>query len=324
MQINRIVFHGTPLHPDEVGAYWLLRKFGAQKFPGIREAKLVFRTDAGGLFEEKNWKQHLAEGTLLVGTGGGPLDEHPVESERKADECATSLVARMLGVQNDRSIQFLVDWIVKNDTRGVRESSADLAAITRDAFVYLTPAASPREILFHQLLNLEALYRKSAAFWACEAEFLDRGKLERVTSAAGQQITIAMVQSANPEMARFCRSKRGLRADLVIHQGSPEPSNLQVTRRNADKEGPAKVMDMTMDKLCAIIRWQEAELHGRDHPRDARELASEGVLAYAPEWFYLHHTLHNGGFTYRGVAGSKIPLDEILKIAVKAIKNRGR
>lgn len=315
--VKRLVFHGIPLHPDDELGFWLLREFGEQKYPGIREAEIVFRTDAGGLFEGKTWQEHAAEGTRMIGTGGSPWDEHPVAGQkRKEGSCAASLIAEELGISKDPAIQFLLRWVVRNDTQGVRESSMDFAGLARDSFLYL-PEMSPRETLFMHLLLIKTAYRKSQQFWKCENEFAKNGKK---VQAGG--VVIAAVESPNHEMARYCRSKGGIKADLVIHKGSPNPGLVQITRGKAERGERPKVSGATMDRIIAAIRWREAEINVRDHPRTLAELSAEGQIACAPEWFYLNHVCHNGGFTYQGVPGTKIPLGELLEMAAKAVTNQ--
>ena len=78
--IHTIITHTLP-HQDEYYARYLLEKFGEKHFPGATNAKLIVmhRSDV----QKKTFEQWLAEGFLLIGVGGGPLDEHPVNGTER-------------------------------------------------------------------------------------------------------------------------------------------------------------------------------------------------------------------------------------------------
>src|SRR3989344_9190822 len=130
MQIDTIVTHHRP-HLDEIVAIWLLRKFGEEKFPGINSAKIVY-VDAGSGprngMKEKEWE---AKGILPIGVWGGCFDEHPTAgTERKEKECAATLVAKVLGVEDDPALEKILKFVT-NDDLNASSSPFDLSYVVK-------------------------------------------------------------------------------------------------------------------------------------------------------------------------------------------------
>ena len=309
-QCLRVVFHWAP-HWDEVVEYWEARKFGEKVFPGIRTAALVFRQDAGGLFEGKTWERHRAEGTLLCGTGGGPHDEHAFGSEdRKQGECGATLMAKFLGIENDRALSKILSYTLENDTRASHDSFMDLAAALREDHLY--SRFSPEEIVFTYMNHLESFYQKQINFWKAEEE-IKNARITRV-NVDGRHYVIVTAITMNPEFSRFARSQFGVSASVVIQKGSPGINNMQVFFNQA--------AGINTVNIAGAIRWREAELAGRKIPQTAEdfaELAREGSVSFAPEWYYVWGNLLNGSHTAVGIPPTRIPLDEIRELVILAL-----
>ena len=113
--------HTIGLHPgehaDEYAARFLLQEtpYGEQFFPGVSEAKIKYvETD---IFEEGAAKKLLRQGTLLIGRGGGPFDDHAPGNE---EESCTSLVAKYLGISQHPSYKKLIEEITAADNGKVK------------------------------------------------------------------------------------------------------------------------------------------------------------------------------------------------------------
>src|SRR3989338_5691125 len=91
----------TRSQPDTLAAIFILKKFGEEKFPGIKEAKIDFwqAVPTGETTESLDKK-----GVVLFDLGGGRFDHHG----RKPQTTASDLVADFLGVKDDPSLAKLL------------------------------------------------------------------------------------------------------------------------------------------------------------------------------------------------------------------------
>lgn len=115
--VKKIIVHGSP-HADEYGAIEVLCRFGCRQFPGIARARIEVWED-GGLPEGKSWEDHAREGTILIGLGGSPFDEHPQSDgdEGFPGECATTLVARAVHAPRDGVAGDFIGHVWRVDTQ---------------------------------------------------------------------------------------------------------------------------------------------------------------------------------------------------------------
>lgn len=125
--INTIVLH-TKFHLDEAEALRRLKSYGGQHFQEITSAKVKFTK---GLAPQSD-AVFDAQCFLPVGTGKGRFDEHRGEEERLPNECATTLVAKYLGQENDIVLKRIADEVLRCDTKpGVK--STELAELVKMA-----------------------------------------------------------------------------------------------------------------------------------------------------------------------------------------------
>ncbi len=125
--IDTVILH-TYFHLDEAEALRRSKGYGEDALPGITGANVRFtqglkpQTDA--VFD--------ANKILPIGCGGGRFDEHRGEDERLEGECATTLVSKCLGLQEDSVLKQIADEVLRCDTeRGVRNT--ELAEIIKMA-----------------------------------------------------------------------------------------------------------------------------------------------------------------------------------------------
>jgi len=119
MHVNQILTHTNP-DLDAMMSVLLLRTFGEEQFPGVREATVTF-TSAGTLPDGKTIAQLEKEGTLAVDIGGGRFDTHPTDTKQnqaKKDRAATDLVAETLGVLQHPEWKDLIEYSRLHDTTG--------------------------------------------------------------------------------------------------------------------------------------------------------------------------------------------------------------
>jgi len=148
--IYRIITHHGP-HIDEIVAIYLLKKYGEIEFPGISKASLDF-IDAGTVVPNPDARNST---TLYVGVGGGEFDEHPARHQtRKFQECAATLVAKKLGVENYIELQELLYLVRQNDLHG-NTKFFELPSLTKILFLYVF---SSEELVEWGISAIEALF----------------------------------------------------------------------------------------------------------------------------------------------------------------------
>jgi hypothetical protein len=109
--IREVVMHQNP-HWDEVVAYYLWYQYGDKKFQNTKGAAIRFvESDPVGTDEEFD-----KDGILPIGCGKGRFDEHREGVERLEGECATTLVAKYLGIRNKPELERLIDETLHFDT----------------------------------------------------------------------------------------------------------------------------------------------------------------------------------------------------------------
>ena len=110
--VSTILVHIRP-HLDEVVAVALLRLYGEALFPGISKApvRYVEGTIAG---TDEVWDK---DQILPVGIGKGRFDEHRdgQKADRLKNECSATLVAKYLGVENNRELTKLLAETLAGD-----------------------------------------------------------------------------------------------------------------------------------------------------------------------------------------------------------------
>lgn len=307
-KVKRVVFHQIPLHPDELVAYWLLWRFGETMFPGIREAEIVIRTDSGGLFEGKEWHIHWAEGTLLLGTGGGPLDEHAFgDEERKENECCATLAADLLGVSGDQALHRILEETRDNDVWGKNLGTVlHFAEQVRCAFKY--PIMKPEQVIWMFLCILESLYQGQVNFLAA-ADQLPKAITTRVKAPHKEYLIMAAL-TANEDFAKYARSKHANTDVSLIIIRNPETGETFISPRKGFVE------ETHVDHIARIVRLAENKYRSRPSTLSMFELAKEGHTSETPEWYFVHGNLHNR------VTPSAIPLDELTRLIAAVLSRK--
>jgi|GEM_PF-4644554 len=117
-KVGRFLTHGSP-HADEFGAVEVLQRFGWKILPGVRQARIEVWENGAVLPEGKTWEEHAREGTVLIGLGGGPFDEHPQPDGQPGfpGECAATLAARAIRAPAEGTAGEFIAHIWRTDTR---------------------------------------------------------------------------------------------------------------------------------------------------------------------------------------------------------------
>lgn len=303
---HTIVTHERP-HLDEIVAIWLLRKFGEQMFPGIDTAKVVFWKTGGVTPDGRTAEEYEADGVLLVGVGGGQFDEHPTTNgERKQGDCAATLIAKAIGVEDDPALELLLKYVVDNDTKGAGHplDIAHLATLLHQRY-----PNNPEKVMEWVTEGIEAKYREQYEFWTLTREEYERvAEVEEVWGPDGRTLTMVTVVSDSEQMSKFARF-RG--AAVVIQKRSS--GNVQIFTN--------KRFGLVLYDVAQMLRLAEQETKSNVVTTDWKTLAAEGKVEGAEEWFFHEklQALLNGSSTAKDVPPTRLTLDiikEVVRIGI--------
>lgn len=303
-EIHTIVTHEMP-HLDEIAAIWLLRKFGEAVFPGISTAKIIYWNNGGKTPDGRTAEDYEREGMLLIGVGGGRFDEHPTDkNERKEDECAITLVAKALDVNDDPALKSILEFVINNDLKGVGQPFG-LASLVK--LLHQQYPEDPNKVMDWAMMGIEAEYHKQLEFLTSTKEEFERvAKIEEMVGPKGKVIKVASFTSGNKQMSMFARSAHGCLADVVIQQQLT--GNIQIFTN--------KKAGITLYDVAQMIRIAEMRKKDQIATSDWKKLSAEGSVPGAEEWhFHVEgQMLLNGSLTANGVQATRLTLDEIVDI----------
>jgi hypothetical protein len=301
MNYSKIITHTWP-HLDEIVAIRLLQKHGEAKFPGIKNAVVTY-SSTGNKPENKTWQEHLQEGTVLVGTGGGPFDEHPtLEESRKHGNSACFLVAKALNIDKDPIYKRLIEFVNEADQTGVHELHLANRLKTR----YRLNPTQPEKAI--SLVNdvLDDWEREQQLFVNARAEL--QQKLQQ-----DPHLKIVAVETANYKMSAAARS---LRIPVIIQK--QHDGHVQImcdTDRN----------NIDLKHVVAAIRKAECLLAGMSETNVATlpetTWQQEGKTPEVMNWFYQMpgQNMLNGTESTPDISPTKIPFSLIIEIVNKHV-----
>jgi len=298
-----ILTHERP-HVDEIVAIWLLRKFGEQRFPGVGTATVSFtsirRLAEAGLKPE----DYEARGTLLLGIGGGRFDEHPtLEQDRKTGDCATTLVAKELGVSDDPSLAKILRFVRAADVEG-NASPFDISYVVK--LLHAKHPDDPHRVIEWALVAIEAKYQEQLRFFTVvKPEFDAKAGIEEVTDGK-RRLRMVTIDSDEDGIHKYARSEYGGRAAIVIQRRAS--GNVAVFG--------SKQAGVDLREAAKLIRLAEREAKGLKLAADDERLLAEGYAPGAEEWFYHRQgqMLLNGSLTQADVPATRLSLDRIAEL----------
>lgn len=319
--MNMHKFHTIVLpvrpQPDTLIAILLLRIFGEEKYPGMREAKVE---SWSVLPEGKTPEALLREGYFLLDVGGGPLDHHI--SRQKVT--AAQLVADDLGITANPAITKLLQFAERDDKFGKGTISTDpldrafgfsglLAALNKSI-----PGDSQKvaELALPMLLAHYKEERKRTEEIPAEfAALQQEGGVDILELRGyGKKLKAVILVSPNPSLAGWLRSQEGIKADVVA-QYLPG-GHLNILTR------PAKRIDLR--ELAALIRIRETMHARRDFEAPYAVLTKPGRLPEVPEWYYDRATnsIQNGGINPGQTPPTHIQREELREVLELGLSGR--
>jgi hypothetical protein len=281
--------HERP-HFDEIVAKWLIEKYADKEF--------LQKYASGGIIE--------------VGIGGGPFDEHRKDKEEKQEECAATLVAKALGLDDDPVFKKLLRFTVTTDQKGGSQPF-DIASLTK--ILHQQFPNNPEKVIKWVEMGIEAKYYEQSQFFKeAREEFRKAGKIEWIKGPGGQKLKMVSIISGNSQVAKYARSVNGGQAAIVI-QKHPK-GNVQIF---TNKRFRLKLFD-----VVRVIRLEEQKAKGKVIVRDWQKLESEGEIEGIEEWFYykIGEMLLNGSLTAPDVPPSRLSLERIEELVKIALDSR--
>lgn len=320
MKIHRIVVHERP-HLDEILAIWLLHHFGEEKYPGAREAEIVFSQKGGeiahGITAEDMEGTEDREGTLFIGTGGGKFDEHATEEkDAQPNECSATLVAKDLGVEDDIVLKKILKFTLRNDRNGSNQPY-DLASMIKN--FHSAYPDNPGQVIDWALKAINVDYQKQFKFFnVTKPEFELKAKMEVLIGPRSVEIVLVTVASDDENMNAFARSEYGVSAGIVIQKTSS--GNVQIF--TSKKVFSGTKMRKVVREYVRMIRLAEQEISGEVITTDWNALEKDGKVPGVDKWFFHADAqlLLNSSLTASKIPPTQIPLERIRTYVRLAIK----
>jgi hypothetical protein len=299
VRFTELLTHERP-HLDEIVAIWLLRKFGEQRFPGSGTAAVSFtsvrKLAEAGLKPE----DYEARGMLLLGVGGGRFDEHPT---LEAGDCATTLVAKELGISDDPALAKILRFVRAADVEG-NASPFDVSYVVK--LLHPRFPTDPHKVIEWALVAIEAKYEEQRRFFTVvKPEFDAKAKVEEI--AVGQRrLRVVTIDSDEDGIHKYARSEYGARAAVVIQRRAK--GNVAVFGN--------KQAGVDLREAAKLIRLAEQAAKGQMVTTDEERLTAEGQVPGAEEWFYHKQgqMLLNGSLTQADVPATRLGLDQIAEL----------
>ena len=310
MNINTVLFPSRP-HADTILGFFLLRKFGEKLYPGVSTAHAVFSSH---LPEGATPESLLAQGTLILDSGGGDLDHH----SRGQVITLSELLLTKLGMANDPAFEKIIAFVRRDDLYGkgiISTDPLDRAFGLSGLITTLNKAyGHDHDKIVNAVLPLmEAFYIEEHRRTKEMPEEVEMktysGKAESFSvRQRDKNLKVIIIESDNPSLAGYLRSQMGGAYDVVALWS--ETGHLNIITR------PTKHVDLR--SLTALIRAEELKERGSDRPID--ELAQPGKIPEIPEWYYDDKTnsIQNGA-----MAKKDVPATKIEKIALKKLLELG-
>ncbi len=304
---NSKIIIPTKLQNDSLAAIFLLKHFGETFFPGVKSASIEIISQINETAEELEKK-----GILLIDIGGGIFDHHKF-SEKKT---TTSLVAKYLGVEENEALQMWFSFVERCEFFGkavISNDSLDKAFGLAGLLVNVNNLYKndPNKVYAVMEPILEAHITeqqiRTVEIPKIFKEKVDKGEVILFSvKQHGQKINIAMLESDNPSISGYLRSKNGGNYHVVVIRLSSGHVNV-ITKSIAK-------IDLTA--LAAVLRKSEANVSGKEISSDIKILSQHGRMNEIPEWYYdpATNSIQNGGINPSGVNPTKISWEDMKRI----------
>lgn len=297
--VKKIVTHVKP-HLDELVAIWLLVRWGEKHFPGINTVPVEVWRKGLESADGRSFEEHEDEGTMFIGIGGGQFDEHPTNgTDDLSGECAATLVAKRLGIQDDPALERILDFVRRIDTKG-GANPWDISAVVKAANEV---GKGLPELLTWVFLALDAKYEQQVKFLEAEAD-ANIAQWDTVGS-----VRVATAESDNQQVYK-----------VLFTRGAA----VAIVRRRQD--GRVAIFTQKRDNIrltdaVRIIRLLEQKARGDVRTTNWKELAAPGSIDAVARWYYLKEgeMLLNGSDTHPDTPATGLSLSTIRQAVILAL-----
>lgn len=295
----------TTLQPDTLAAIFLLKKFGEDRYPGIKTAgveiwQVVPEGESADSLEKK--------GYLLMDVGGGRYDHHT----KPKGATASLLVAHDLEVVEKPAISKLLEYARRDDLFGRGTISEDPIdrAFGLSALIYnlnKSCVGKPERVVEIIMPVLAGHYNEEVRRTEeLPKEFEEKKQAGKVQTGEVRQrdkkLSMVFIESDNGSLAGYLRSGMGGKFDIVVQKMSTGHVNI-LTR-------PTKRPDLR--SLVCLVRIREAEQSGMELEEELSSLYRPARHPAVKEWYYDRATnsLQNGGLHPKEIPATKIAWEE--------------
>ncbi|MFA6096869.1 MAG: hypothetical protein WC788_04560 [Candidatus Paceibacterota bacterium] len=293
-RINNVVMPNKP-HLDPITAYYLLLRYGTEKYPGISEAKLFF-WDSSGDPDAETLKKWNDEGSILIDVAGGEFDHHLI-----AGGFSSLLVAKCLNIEENPEMKAILEYLREDDNHGLHNKFGDLAHIVK--------MMHKQNIEIQKIFDLVFLALNPMIYFDDEAkkEFEANSVIHKVKRGKNK-MKVAVIRSESRNVAKYAMQNE--RVGVVI-QKRPT-GHIMIFTNNIYK--------IDLRDVIGAIRKKEIELAGKEIP-DLRILKKEGKHPDVQHWYY-HRSLNailNGSDALSDTPATKLTIDEIIEIVLFSV-----
>lgn len=202
--------HRSP-HRDEACAFWLIKTFGDRMYQFARDFQwYFFDSDEEADAFAKDQKRRGRQGLLIgIGTRGNAIvfNEHG-DDGREKDCSAALLIARHLGVHEDRSLRKILEIVTEADSNGGQALDSQASLIQA---MHRYSGLEEWQVVERSFVEFDALRAAAIEFAEeCPAEFERRGHIEHAHG-----VRIGFVRSNLISMAPWLRTYKKVELPLV-------------------------------------------------------------------------------------------------------------
>lgn len=300
--ITQIVLPNQPQF-DPLAAYYLLMKYGEEKFPGVKKATMSvwpYAEDPTAT-QKQEWEQN---GIVAIDVGGGSFDHHT-----KQGKTATELVAEALGIAKNPEIQTLLEYAWEDDQHGLHNKYGELPYIIKALY----KAGKEVGAVVTVALSLLDVLQEKERHWHIEAK--EEWKKAQVVTVKGEKkYRVGLIESNDVDVSNYARQMEGM--DVVLQRNAAGYTYLFTN----------KASHVSLKSIVIAVRTRELTLRNTPPERMPGDIGKSGKHPLVPEWYYhpALNALMNGSFAVRETPATKIPWDAMQKIVLDGLgKMRG-
>lgn len=307
---NKIIIPSRP-HPDVIVGIFLLIKFGAEKYPGIKDAVIETWQELPTGETSLSLEQ---QGVLLLDVGGSKFDHH------NSGKNLAQLIAEDLGIEKNPALSKILSYAERDDKHGlgtVSNDPLDKAFGLSGLVAALNKTTTDQDKVVQIVLPLlEAHFNEEKRRTQELPEEFEKkikdGKAQVFQVKQGKKdLKVVILESDNLSMSGWLKSAGGIKADVVCQRNSAGFTNI-LTK-------PLKMIDLRW--TAAYIRKAEAEMRNIKLVCSTFDLMKDGKMQEIPEWYYDRATnsVLNGGASPKGILPTAISLEIITDILKESL-----